>query len=57
MFKYIGAASSHSEDGGRTSADDGQLTLVIGTVYPNIPLSSANHCNAYIPYRITPKVP
>ena len=30
---------------------------VIGTVYPNIPLSSANHCNVFLPYRITPKVP
>ena len=30
---------------------------VIGTMYPNIPLSSANHCNVFLPYRITPKVP
>ena len=31
--------------------------MLIGTVYPNIPLSSANHCNVFLSYRITPEVP
>ena len=28
---------------------------MIGTVYLNIPLSSVNHCNVFLPYRITPQ--
>ena len=30
---------------------------MIGTVYLNIPLSSANHCNVFLSYRVTPEVP
>ena len=33
------------------------IVAVIGTVYPNIPLSSAYHCDVFLSYRVTPKVP
>ena len=30
---------------------------LIGTVYPNISLSSAYHCYVFLSYRVTPEVP